>query len=225
MSASKPRVLMSWSSGKDSAWALHEILQSGLVEVVGLLTTINQVHDRVAMHAVRRELLQAQARVLDLPLWEIPLPSPCSNAEYEALMSAAMQRARADGITQVAFGDLFLEDIRAYRAEKLAQLGIQPLFPLWKRPTRALAEQMIEGGLCAHITAVDPRQLDASFVGRAFDRSLLDDLPPSVDPCGENGEFHTFVTHAPCFRRSIDVHVGERVERDGFWFCDLLLQG
>lgn len=222
MSSTRPRILMSWSSGKDSAWALHETLQAGLVEVVGLLTTVNQVHERVAMHAVRRELLQAQARALNLPLWEIPLPYPCSNAEYEELMSAAMHRALADGITHIAFGDLFLEDIRAYRVEKLDQVGMGALFPLWQRPTRALAEEMIAGGLVAHLTAVDPRQLDPSFVGRTFDRTLLDDLPPSVDPCGENGEFHTFVTRAPCFRRPIDVSVGQRVERDGFWFCDLL---
>ena len=147
------------------------------------------------------------------------MPYPCSNAEYEELMSAAMHRALADGITHIAFGDLFLEDIRAYRVEKLDQVGMGALFPLWQRPTRALAEEMIAGGLVAHLTAVDPRQLDPSFVGRTFDRTLLDDLPPSVDPCGENGEFHTFVTQAPCFRRPIDVSVGQRVERDGFWLA------
>jgi len=212
---------MSWSSGKDSTWALQELLRSDLVSVVGLLTTINQVHDRVAMHAVRRKLLQSQASVLDLPLWEVPLPYPCSNEEYEALMSETMQRALGEGITQIAFGDLYLEDIRAYRVEKLNQVGMQALFPLWQRPTRELAEQMISGGLVAYLTAVDPRQLDPSFVGRVFDHTLLDDLPPSVDPCGENGEFHTFVTQAPCFKRPIDVVVGQRVLRDGFWFCDL----
>lgn len=191
-------------------------------QVVGLLTTVNQVHDRVAMHAVRRELLQAQAHALNLPLWEVPLPYPCTNAEYEALMSQTMQRAQREGITHVAFGDLFLEDIRAYRVDRLEQVGMQAVFPLWQRPTRALAEQMIDAGLVAYLTAVDPRHLDPSFVGRVFDRQLLADLPASVDPCGENGEFHTFVTRAPCFKQGLEVVVGERVLRDGFWFCDLL---
>lgn len=222
MPSTPSRVIVSWSSGKDSTWALNELLRNDQWHVVGLLTTVNQVHDRVAMHAVRRELLKAQAQALKLPLWEVPLPYPCSNAEYEGLMSESMRRARSEGIDHVAFGDLFLEDIRAYREEKLNQVGMQALFPLWQRPTRALAEQMIDGGLVAYLTTVDPTRLDPSFVGRKFDRALLGDLPPSVDPCGENGEFHTFVTHAPCFEHPIDVLVGEQVSRDGFWFCDLL---
>jgi len=217
------KAIMSWSSGKDSAWALHKIQQEGKYDVLALLTTLNATHGRVAMHAVRRELLQAQARALDLKLWEVDLPWPCSNQEYEQIMSGQITRANQQGVTHMIFGDLFLEDIRAYREQRLFGTGITPVFPLWKRPTRELALEMIEGGLVAHLTAVDPAQLDGDFVGRRFDRDLLDALPAGVDPCGENGEFHTFVSEAPVFRGKVPVRVrvGEKVQRDGFWFCDL----
>lgn len=217
----RPKALLSWSSGKDSAWALHVLRQRGEVDVVGLLTTVNRVHDRVAMHAVRSELLRAQARAAALPLWEVPIPSPCSNAEYEAAMGEAMARAKADGITTVAFGDLFLEDIRAYREQKLAAAGMTPVFPIWGIPTDALARDMIAGGLRARLTCVDPKQLAASFAGREFDAALLADLPPGVDPCGERGEFHTFAYAGPMFRAPVAVRLGDVVERDGFVFADL----
>ncbi len=218
----RARVLLSWSSGKDSAWALHHLRRRADVEVVGLLTTVNRVHDRVAMHAVRTELLRAQAAAAGLPLWEVAIPSPCSNAEYEAAMDEAMARARGDGIRTVAFGDLFLEDIRAYREEKLRAASMTPLFPLWGLPTPALARDMIAGGLRARLTCVDPRHLDASFAGREFDASLLADLPAGVDPCGERGEFHTFAFDGPMFRAPVRVAAGEVVHRDGFVFADLL---
>jgi uncharacterized protein (TIGR00290 family) len=217
----RPKVLLSWSSGKDSAWALHVLRQRGEVDVVGLLTTVNRVHDRVAMHAVRSELLRAQASAAGLPLWEVPIPSPCSNAEYEDAMGEAMARAKGDGIATVAFGDLFLEDIRAYREQKLAAVGMTPIFPIWGIPTDALARDMIAGGLRARLTCVDPKQLAASFAGREFDAALLADLPPSVDPCGERGEFHSFAYAGPMFRAPVAVRLGEIVERDGFVFADL----
>ena len=218
----KPRVLLAWSSGKDSAMSLHVLRQEGEVEVVGLLTTLNQAFDRVAMHAVRRALLLAQAEAAGLPLVVVPIPWPCPNDAYEAAMSAALDEARADGVEGVAFGDLFLEDIRRYREEKLAGTGLRPIFPLWQRPTRALAEEMIAGGLRARITCIDPRVLPPTFAGRAFDADLLADLPGSVDPCGENGEFHTFAWDGPMFRHPIPIELGEVVERDGFVFADLL---
>jgi len=223
-----PRALLAWSSGKDSAWSLHVLREAAARDsraprVVGLLTTVNETHGRVAMHAVRRELLAAQAAAAGLPLLEVPIPSPCSNAEYERAMATAMARARGDGIAHVAFGDLFLQDIRRYREEKLAGTGITPLFPLWGRPTRALAEEMLAGGLVAHLTAVDPRQVDARFAGRRFDRALLAELPAAADPCGENGEFHTFVSAGPMLARPIPVLPGEVVERDGFVFADFFL--
>jgi uncharacterized protein (TIGR00290 family) len=217
----RPKALLSWSSGKDSAWALHVLRQRGEVDVVGLLTTVNRVHDRVAMHAVRSELLRAQASAAGVTLWEVPIPSPCSNAEYEAAMGEAMARAKADGITTVAFGDLFLEDIRAYREQKLAAAGMTPIFPVWGIPTDALARDMIAGGLRARLTCVDPKQLAASFAGREFDAALLADLPPGVDPCGERGEFHTFAYAGPMFRAPVGVRLGDVVERDGFVFADL----
>jgi uncharacterized protein (TIGR00290 family) len=217
------RVLLAWSSGKDSAWSLHVLRQAQGVEVVGLLTTLNETHDRVAMHAVRRELLEAQAAASGLPLRVVPIPSPCPNDVYEAAMARALDDARrAQRIEAVAFGDLFLEDIRRYREDKLAPTGLRALFPLWGRPTRALAEEMIAGGLQARLTCVDPRVLPASFAGRAFDAELLRDLPPSVDPCGENGEFHSFAWAGPMFRHRVDVEPGEVVTRDGFVFADLL---
>jgi uncharacterized protein (TIGR00290 family) len=221
----RPKALVSWSSGKDSAWTLHVLRQRDQVDVVGLLTTVNEVHDRVAMHAVRTELLRAQANAVNVPLWPVPIPSPCSNAEYEAAMAAALARARQTGVTVVAFGDLFLEDIRRYREEKLQGTGITPIFPIWKMPTDILAREMISAALRARLTCIDPKQLPASFAGRAFDQALLSDLPPSVDPCGERGEFHTFAHDGPMFRWPVPVKSGEVVERDGFVFADLLLDG
>ncbi len=225
MPDSPQKCLLSWSSGKDSAWTLHLLRQAAEVSVVGLLTTVNEVHDRVAMHAVRTEVLRAQADAAELPLWLVPIPSPCTNAEYEAAMGAALARAVAAGVTVVAFGDLFLEDIRRYREEKLAGTGLAPIFPLWKLPTDVLARDMIQGGLRARLTCVDPKQvrLARTFAGREFDEALLAALPPSADPCGERGEFHTFAYDGPMFRRRVPVRTGEVVERDGFVFADLLL--
>jgi uncharacterized protein (TIGR00290 family) len=218
------RVLLSWSSGKDSAWTLHLLRQDPDIEVVGLLTTFNESADRVAMHAVRRELVLAQAESAALPLWPVELPWPCSNEVYEERMGAAVATAREQGITHFAFGDLFLEDVRAYRISRLAGTGIEPLFPLWgsAEETPTLARRMIAAGLRAVLTCVDPRQLDPTFVGREYDASLLADLPPTVDPCGERGEFHTFCYAGPMFRDVIPVEVGERVCKDGFWFADVL---
>jgi len=216
------RTLLSWSSGKDSAWALHVLRQSDEFEVVGLLTTINEVADRVAMHAVRSELLRLQADAAGLPLQPVAIPWPCSNEQYEAAMAAALERARSERIEVMAFGDLFLEDIRKYREEKLAGTGLQPIFPLWGIPTAELARQMIAGGLAARLTCVDPKQLSPSFVGREFDAKLLDELPASVDPCGERGEFHSFAYRGPMFAKPLPIRSGEVVERDGFVFADLL---
>ncbi len=216
------RVLLSWSSGKDSNWALHLLTQPRVVRVVGLLTTFNRVADRVAMHAVRRELVEAQARQAGVPLWSVDIPSPCSNAEYEAAMGDVCRRAVAKGIDAVAFGDLFLEDIRAYRVRQMEGTGLEPLFPVWGIPTDALAWEMIAAGVRAKITCIDPRRLDRSFAGREFDASFLEDLPAGVDPCGENGEFHTFCYESPAFAEPIAVESGEVVERDEFVFADVL---
>jgi len=218
----RPKALLAWSSGKDSAWSLHVLRQQGQVEVVGLLTTINQAFDRVAMHAVRSRLLQAQAAAVGLPLWPVAVPWPCSNAEYESAMGQAMARARDAGISVIAFGDLFLQDIRQYREDRLRDTGLTPLFPLWGLPTDALATTMIRDGLRARLTCVDPRQLDATFAGREFDAALLAELPPSIDPCGENGEFHTFTYDGPMFQHPVAFHSGDVVTRDGFTFADLL---
>jgi uncharacterized protein (TIGR00290 family) len=217
------RVLLSWSSGKDSAWALHVLRQRADVEVVGLLTTFNESAGRVAMHAVRRELVAAQAAAAGLPLWPVGLPSPCTNEAYEAIMRDVVAKVRATGITQFAFGDLFLEEIRAYRVRQLDGSGVEPIFPIWTTPgdTPLLAREMLEAGLRATLTCVDPRQLDSTFAGRSFDASLLAGLPPSVDPCGERGEFHTFCCAGPMFRSEIRVVLGETVIRDGFCFADL----
>jgi uncharacterized protein (TIGR00290 family) len=212
------RVLLAWSSGKDSAFALHVLRAQG-VAVAGLLTTINEAFDRVAMHAVRLDLLRAQAEAVGLPLVEVRIPSPCPNQAYEAAMSAAMADARARGFSSVAFGDLFLEDVRRYREERLAPTGLRPLFPLWGRPTRALAEEMLALGQRAVLTCVDPRVLPAAFAG---DQALLAELPAGVDPCGENGEFHSFAWDGPAFRRPVPVRAGEVVARDGFVFADLV---
>ena len=217
------KVLASWSSGKDSAWMLHTLQRQHPGAVAGLLTTVNEAFNRVAMHAVRRELLDAQAAAAGLPLHAVDIPWPCSNVEYEQRMGAAVARFRTDGFTHVAFGDLFLEDVRRYREERLAGTGLTPLFPLWNaQPTSDLARAMIAGGLQAVLTCVDPRKLARDFAGRAFDTRLLADLPPGVDPCGENGEFHSFVWNGPMFHHPLDVRVGEIVERDGFVFADVL---
>ena len=219
----KPKAWLSWSSGKDSAWSLHVMRQRGEFEITALLTTVNRTHNRVAMHAVREAILDAQAAAAGLPLVKIPIPSPCPNEIYERAMAEAMARARSEGVTHVVFGDLFLEDIRKYREDSLAKCEMTPVFPLWRRDTRELAQEMIAGGLCAFLTCVDPKKLDASFAGRAFDKKLLADLPATVDPCGENGEFHTCVVAGPMFKRPVPVEPGEIVERDGFVFADLLL--
>lgn len=218
------KTLLSWSSGKDSAWALHVLRsQHPELEVVGLLTTINEQFERVAMHAVRVELLRAQAAAAGLPLHEVGLPWPCSNEQYEARMEDAVAKARAAGISVMAFGDLFLDDIRQYRIQKLEGTGLRPVFPLWGQPTAQLARTMVDGGLRARLTCVDPRQLAPSFAGRDFDAALLADLPATVDPCGERGEFHSFAYAGPMFTHPIPIQTGEVVERDGFVFADLTL--
>jgi uncharacterized protein (TIGR00290 family) len=214
-------VLLAWSSGKDSAFALHVLREQG-VPVVGLLTTINEAFERVAMHAVRLELLRAQAEAVGLPLVEVRIPWPCPNQAYEAAMAAALADARTRAVTAVAFGDLFLEDVRRYREDRMRGSGLEPLFPLWGRPTRALAEEMIARGQKAVLTCVDPRALPRELAGRAFDAALLRELPEAVDPCGERGEFHSFAWDGPAFRHPVPVRVGEVVEREGFVFADLL---
>ncbi|GMV80938.1 MAG: hypothetical protein AMXMBFR7_21220 [Planctomycetota bacterium] len=218
------KTLVSWSTGKDSAWMLHRLQQDASIEVVGLLTTFNAAFDRVAMHGTRRVLAEAQAQVTGLPLWDVPLPWPCNNKEYESRMAAVIERARGEGVTQVAFGDLFLEEIRRYRVEKMAGTGVTPIFPLWgsAADTAALAQTMQASGLKAVLVSVDPKQLEPRFAGRVWDASLLAELPSSVDPCGEKGEFHTFCFSGPCFKEAISYKVGEVVERDGFWFADVL---
>jgi uncharacterized protein (TIGR00290 family) len=215
------RVLLSWSSGKDSAWALHVLRQDPDVELVGLLTTFNEAVDRVAMHAVRREIVRAQADAAGLPLWPVQIPSPCPNEIYEERMREVMVTARSTGVTHVAFGDLFLEDVRRYREERLAPTGVEPLFPLWGRPTRELAREMIGAGLRATITCVDPKQLDRSFAGKQFENCRF---PDEVDPCGERGEFHSCATDGPMFSAPIATATGEVLERDGFVFCDVTLR-
>ena len=216
------KCLLSWSSGKDSAWALHALRRAD-VPVVGLLTTINQAFDRVAMHAVRRSLLDAQARSIGIPLWPVPLPWPCSNEDYERIMADVCRQAKAEGIECVAFGDLYLQEVRAYRERQLEGTGLTPLFPLWGLPTDALAREMLAGGLKTRITCVDPKVLSPAFAGREFDQALLADLPAGVDPCGEKGEFHTFAYGGPMFQEPIPIASGEVVERDGFVFADLFL--
>ncbi|MGH9476121.1 MAG: ATP-binding protein [Terriglobales bacterium] len=216
-----PKAYLSWSSGKDAAYALCEARRRGSADIVGVLTTLNEVHDRVAMHGVRHALLRRQIAALGLASLEIPLPHPCRNEVYEARMAAACARLTAEGIRHVVFGDLFLDDIRAYREEKLALAGMHGVFPLWARPTRALAEEMLDAGLEAWIVCLDPRKLDRRFAGRRWDRTLLAELPPEVDPCGENGEFHTVVTAGPMFAAPIAVRAGEVVERGGFVFAEM----
>ena len=231
----KKKILLAWSSGKDSAWALHVLRQQNQYEIAGLMTTLNAAFDRVAMHSTRRALVEMQAEAAGLPLIVAPIPWPCSNAEYEAAMKRVCDQALADGITAIAFGDLFLTDVRAYRERQLKDTGLEPLFPIWGLPTRELAQEMIGAGLRAKLVCVDPRQLASDFVGRDFDETLLRDLPAGVDPCGENGEFHSFVYAGPMFSgkmsngkmfsREIPIVTGEKVERDGFWFCDVLPAG
>lgn len=216
------KILLSWSSGKDSAWALHVLRQQGQYEIAGLMTTFNAAFDRVAMHSTRRVLVEMQAEAAGLPLIAAPIPWPCSNADYELAMKLICDQALARGITAIAFGDLFLTDVRAYRERQLKDTGLQPLFPLWDIPTSGLAQEMIDAGLRAKLVCVDPKQLPSSFIGRDFDQSLLNDLPAGVDPCGEHGEFHSFVHAGPIFSWEIPIVMGEKVERDGFWFCDVL---
>jgi uncharacterized protein (TIGR00290 family) len=217
-----PKAYISWSSGKDSAYALCEARAAGLADVVGAVTTFSEVYDRVAMHGVRASLLDRQIAALGLPSLKVMLPSPCSNEIYEARFGEACEELKRQGIRHIVFGDLFLEDIRAYRERQLAALGMTPIFPLWRRPTAALAREMIASGLVAHLVCIDPRRLAREFAGRRFDAQLLAQLPPDVDPCGENGEFHTVVTAGPMFASPIPVRVGEVVERDGFVFADVL---
>jgi uncharacterized protein (TIGR00290 family) len=220
---SQPKALLSWSSGKDSAWALHVLRQQPDLEVVGLLTTFNEAFDRVAMHAVRRELVEAQATAAGLPLVPVMLPYPCTNEDYEKHMKKALVEAKTAGVTHMAFGDLFLVDVREYRVRLLEGTGIEPLFPVWttQEETPALARSMLAAGLGAVLTCVDPKQLGERFVGRRYDEALLAELPAGVDPCGERGEFHTFCYRSPEFRTEVPVAVGETIEREGFWFADL----
>jgi uncharacterized protein (TIGR00290 family) len=214
------RVLLSWSSGKDSAWTLHLLRRDPAIEVVGLVTTLNAEFQRVAMHGTRRSVLEAQAEAAQLPLWIVPLPWPCSNEIYEQRMAEGCQRAVDEGVDAVAFGDLFLQDVRAYRERQLKSTGLQPLFPLWEIPTAELAREMIAGGLRARLSCVDTEQLSGDFAGREFDAALLRDLPPEADPCGERGEFHTCVYAGPMFTAPLPIETGEIVNRDGFVFAD-----
>jgi len=215
------KTALSWSSGKDSAWSLHVLRGQG-VEVTALLTTVNTTHQRVAMHAVRRELLEAQAEAVCVPLRVVDLPWPCPNEVYEIRMGAAVQQLIVEGFEQIAFGDLFLRDIREYRERQMEGVALKPIFPLWDIPTPQLANEMIAGGLKSRITCIDPKKLDGKFAGRIWERALLDELPPEVDPCGEYGEFHTFAFEGPMFSKALDIRSGEIVERDGFVFADML---
>ena len=218
------KILLSWSGGKDSAWALDVLRRAGEFDVAGLLTTVNERFGRVAIHGFREELLERQARAVGLPLWRVPLPFPCSNKEYEVRMAVVCERAVREGFAGIAFGDLFLEEIRAYRLAKLAGTGLEPVFPIWGIPTDELAAKMMAGGLRARLTCVDPRKVPADFAGREWDAELLKELPAGVDPCGENGEFHSFAYAGPMFGEAIPVVVGERLERDGFCYADLVAE-
>ena len=220
--AAHPKALIAWSSGKDSAWSLYEARRAGEYDIVGALTTVTDAFARVSMHGVREAILQAQLEAAGLPSIVVRIPYPCPNEIYEARMAEALAAAKAGGISAIVFGDLFLEDIRAYRVAKLAGTGIEPLFPLWQRPTDQLARDMIAGGLETYLATVDLRKLPMSFAGRKFDATLLADFPDGIDPCGENGEFHSCVVAGPMFSRRIEVSVGETVERDGFAYADLV---
>jgi uncharacterized protein (TIGR00290 family) len=217
-----PKALIAWSSGKDSAWALHEVRCAGDYDVVGALTTITETFGRVSIHGLREELLMAQLAAAGLPPTLVQIPYPCPNEIYETRMGAATAQAKANGITHMIFGDLFLQDVRTYREQKLAGTGITPVFPLWGRPTAELAREMIAGGVEAYLVCVDRKQLSQDFAGRCFDQAMLADFPAAVDPCGENGEFHSFVAAGPMLRGAVPVAVGETVERDGFAYADLL---
>ena len=219
----KPRAWLCWSSGKDSAWALHVVGRQDEVEVVGLLTTVTEPYRRVSMHGVREEILAAQAVAAGLPLCRVPIPAPCPDEVYQEAMRQALQKARQQGVTQMIFGDLFLEDVRAYRETQLVGSGITGLFPLWQRPTAELAREMIAAGLVARVTCLDPKKIPRDLAGCTFDQSLLARLPAEVDPCAENGEFHTCVTAGPMFTHPIPVQMGETVEREGFVFTDVRL--
>jgi len=217
----KKRTLMSWSSGKDSAWALHQLQQDPEIDLVGLFCTVNQEFDRVAMHGVRVELLQEQAKSIGLPLQIIEIPNPCSNSDYEKVMGEFTKKALQENIDCFAFGDLFLEDVRQYRVDKLKDSGIEPIFPIWGIPTDELSERMLANGLKTVITCINPKQIPESFIGKEFDNQFLNDLPDSVDPCGENGEFHSFAFDGPMFNSKIEIQLGDIVHRDGFVFVDL----
>jgi uncharacterized protein (TIGR00290 family) len=219
------KTLLSWSSGKDSAWTLHVLQQDPEVEVAGLFCTVNKAFERVAMHAVRVNLLQEQAKSIGLPLHIIPIPYPCSNTEYESVMTAFIDKARQERIECFAFGDLYLEDIRKYREDRLQGSGITPIFPLWGIPTAQLSRTMVSSGLKARISCIDPKRLTSEFAGREYNTAFLEALPANVDPCGENGEFHSFAFDGPMFQYPIDISLGEIVERDGFVFADLLSAG
>jgi uncharacterized protein (TIGR00290 family) len=219
--ARPPKAYISWSSGKDSAYALHEARRTGLAEIVGALTTLNEQYSRVAMHGVRDSVLEAQLAALELPALKVMLPHPCSNEVYEQRLAQACERLRSEGVSHIIFGDLFLEDIRAYRERQLASLGMTPMFPLWRRDTAALAREMVTAGVVAHLVCIDPRRLGREFAGRRFDLRLIEALPADVDPCGENGEFHTVVSAGPMFAAPLDIAVGAIVERDGFVFADV----
>jgi uncharacterized protein (TIGR00290 family) len=218
----RPQALIAWSSGKDSAWALHEVRRAGDFEVVGALTTVTDEFARVSMHGVREDLLQAQLAAAGLLAIVVRIPYPCPNEIYERNMAAAIEAAKARGVTHMIFGDLFLEDVRAYRERQLEGTGIVPVFPLWQRPTAPLAREMIAAGVEAHLSTVDLKKLPAAFAGRRFDAALLDALPAGADPCGENGEFHSFVSAGPMLKSRVAVKVGDTTERDGFAFADLL---
>lgn len=218
----KKKTLLSWSSGKDSAWALHRLRHNPEIDLLGLFCTVNQAFDRVAMHGVRVELLQRQAQCLGLPLQIIPIPYPCSNEQYAQVMSEFVEAAKQQGVECFAFGDLFLEDVRRYRVERMQGTGIEPIFPLWGANTTELAQTMVAAGLKSVLTCVNPKQLSAEFAGRIFDATLLRDLPEDVDPCGENGEFHSFAFEGPMFAQKVDLTIGETVVRDGFVFTDLV---
>ena len=219
---SRPKALIAWSSGKDSAWALHEVRRAGELDVVGALTTITDAFGRVSIHGLRQDLLAAQLDAAELAPVTVRIPYPCPNEIYEREMAAAMDSASAQGITHVIFGDLFLEDVRAYRETRLKPTGITPVFPIWHKPTAALARDMIASGVDARLVCVDLKKLPKAFAGRRFDAALLADLPPGVDPCGENGEFHSFVAAGPMLKRSVAIKAGEVVERDGFAYADFL---
>ncbi len=223
LSSSRPKALISWSSGKDSAFALHEVRRAGEFDVVGALTTVTETFGRVSIHSVRQEILLAQLEAAGLPPRIVPIPYPCPNEIYEARMGEAVASAVREGVTHIIFGDLYLADIRAYREQKLAGTGVTPVFPLWGRPTMALAHAMIASGMEAYLATVDLKELPVEFAGRKFDLQLLADLPGGVDPCGENGEFHTCVVAGPMFAHNLPVRAGERVERDGYAYCDLVL--